>query len=53
MVDDGAGGVSDDFAICITDNPSLPPKCHYTASVIARDINADIALLPLDSTDKF
>jgi S1-C subfamily serine protease len=53
VVDDGAGGISDDFAICMTDNPSLPPRCHYTASVINRDAKADIAILQLNSVDIF
>lgn len=53
VVDDGVGGVSDDFAVCITENPSLPPKCHYTASVVTRDVDADVAVLQLDSTDIF
>lgn len=52
-MDDGFGGISDDFSICVTDDPSLPPKCHYTASVVARDANRDIALLQLDPTDIF
>jgi len=52
-VDDGIGGISDDFAICITENPTLPPNCHYTASVIARDPEKDIALLQIDSKDIF
>ncbi len=37
----------------MTDNPSLPPKCHYTASVVTRDPDADVAVLQLDSTDIF
>lgn len=53
VVDNGFGGISDDFSICVTDDPTLPPKCHYTASVIARDSEKDIALLQLDSTDIF
>lgn len=53
VVDDGFGGISDDFSICLTDDPSVPPRCHYTASVIARDIDRDIALLQLDSLDIF
>lgn len=53
VVDDGAGGISDDFAVCITFDPALPPRCHYTASVIDRDEEADIAILKLDSTDIF
>ena len=53
MVDDGFGGISDDFSICLTEDPALPPKCHYTASVIARDAEKDIALLQIDSTDIF
>lgn len=53
VVDDGTGGISDDFAICMTDNPALPPRCHYTASVISRDAEADIAVLQIDATDIF
>lgn len=53
VVDDGFGGISDDFAVCVTENPSLPPKCHYTASVIARNTTKDIALLQIDATDIF
>ncbi len=53
MVDDGFGGISDDFSVCITENPTLPPKCHYTASVISRNTTKDIALLQIDSTDIF
>ena len=45
MVDDGFGGISDDFSICLTEDPTLPPKCHYTASVIARDAEKAIARL--------
>lgn len=45
--------MSDDFAICMTDDPMLPPRCHYTASVINRDADADIAVLQLDSFDIF
>lgn len=37
----------------MTDDPALPPRCHYTASVIARDVNRDIALLQLDPVDVF
>jgi|GEM_PF-578240 len=53
VVDDGFGGVSDDFSICVTEDPALPPKCHYTASVIARDPDKDIALLQIDRMDIF
>jgi len=53
VVDNGLGGVSDDFSICMTDNPALPPKCHYTASVVSRDPDLDIAILQIDSTDIF
>jgi len=53
VVDDGFGGISDDFAVCVTENPSLPPRCHYTASVIARNTTKDIALLQIDATDIF
>jgi hypothetical protein len=53
VVDDGFWGISDDFSVCITDNPTLPPKCHYTASVISRDTTKDIALLQIDPTDIF
>jgi len=53
VVDDGFGGVSDDFSICVTEDSALPPKCHYTASVIARDPDKDIALLQIDTNDIF
>jgi hypothetical protein len=53
VVDDGFGGISDDFNICVTDDPALPPRCHYTASVIARDPDKDIALLQIDTKDIF
>jgi hypothetical protein len=53
VVDNGLGAVSDNFALCITEDPSLPPQCHYTASVISRDVAKDIALLKIDSTDIF
>jgi S1-C subfamily serine protease len=53
VVDDGFGGISDDFSVCVTDNPALPPKCHYTASVVIRDPDKDIALLQIDPKDIF
>lgn len=53
VVDDGFGGISDDFSICLTEDPALPPKCHYTASVVTRDPDKDIALLQLDPKDIF
>jgi len=53
VVDDGFGGISDDFSICLTEDATLPPKCHYTASVIARDPQKDIALLQIDPRDIF
>jgi hypothetical protein len=53
VVDDGFGGISDDFSICLTEDSSLPPKCHYTASVVARDAEKDIALLQIDRVDIF
>lgn len=31
----------------------MPPKCHYTASVISRNTTKDIALLQIDPTDIF
>ena len=37
----------------MTDNPALPPKCHYTASVVSRDPDLDVAILQIDSTDIF
>lgn len=53
VVDDWFGGISDDFSVCLTDNPMLPPRCHYTASVISRNLTKDIALLQIDPTDIF
>lgn len=45
--------MSDDFAICVTENATLPPQCYYTASVIARDSQKDVALLQIDPIDIF
>lgn len=53
VVDNGLGGISDDFSVCLTEDAALPPKCHYTASVVARDPEKDIALLQIDSNDIF
>ncbi len=53
VVDDGLGGISDDFSICLTEDTAVPPKCYYTASVIARDPDKDIALLQIDTNDIF
>ncbi len=53
VVDNGFGDISDDFAICVTDDPGKPPRCHYTASVVARDVEKDVALLVLDPKDIF
>ena len=39
--------------MCITTDTSLRPRCHYTASLIERDIRADVALLRIDPTDIF
>lgn len=53
VVDNGFGVISDNFSLCVTEDPTLPPQCHYTASVISRDVAKDIALLKIDPTDIF
>ena len=37
----------------MTEDPTLPPKCRYTASVVSRDPDLDVAILQIDSTDIF
>jgi len=39
--------------VCITTTDTQRPKCHYTASLIARDIRRDISLLRIDPVDIF
>jgi len=39
------------FAICISSSISSRPDCKYTASLIIKDENKDIALLRIDTTD--
>jgi hypothetical protein len=53
VVDNGRGGTLPWFSICITVDDTQRPKCHYTASLIARDIRRDVALLRIDSSDIF
>jgi hypothetical protein len=37
----------------MTEDPALPPQCHYTASVVSRDADADVAILQIAPTDIF
>jgi S1-C subfamily serine protease len=53
VVSDGRGWAIDGFAICVTEDINKRPSCHYTASLIARDDQKDIALLRIDSKDIF
>lgn len=53
VVDNGRGGTLAWFSICITTTDTQRPKCHYTASLIARDIRRDISLLRIDPLDIF
>ena len=53
VVDDGFGGVLDGFVVCLTQDFSQRPDCHFTASLVARDITRDIALLRIDPIDIF
>jgi len=53
VVDDGRGSTLWGFSVCITTDASVRPICHYTASLIARDVRADVALLRIDDTDIF
>jgi len=43
---------NDAFQVCLTrSNDTLNPECKYTASIITRDRDNDLALLKIDSTD--
>ena len=53
VVDNGRGGTLAGFSICITVDDAQRPKCHYTASLVARDIRRDVALLRIDPVDIF
>ncbi len=53
VVDNWFGGTLDGFVVCVSNNPGERPDCHYTASLVARDVEKDIALLRLDGTDIF
>lgn len=53
VVDNGFGGTLDGFAVCITKTQWTRPDCTLTASLVARDVEKDIALLRLESTDIF
>ena len=39
--------------MCLTVTQGSRPVCTYTASLIARDVERDIALLRVDTTDIF
>lgn len=53
VVDDGDGNVVSAFSVCITTSSSSKPLCNYTASLIARDADMDLALLQIDPVDIF
>lgn len=51
VVDDGKWNVADVFNICITKKIKEKPSCDYTATLIDRDENKDIAILKIDNKD--
>ena len=53
VVDDGEWNVSDHFNICLTYNDNKKPKCDYTASLVGRSKDLDVAILKIDSKDIF
>ncbi len=53
VVDDGEGNVSDYFNICLTFDDTKKPKCNFTASLVDRSKDLDIAVLKIDTKDIF
>lgn len=53
VVDDGFGWTLDGFVVCLSKDFKKRPECHYTASLIQRDVSKDIALLRINDTDIF
>ena len=51
VVDDGAWNVSDYFSICLTYDENKKPDCNYTATLVDRDKNLDVALLKINPKD--
>jgi hypothetical protein len=51
VVDNGNGGTYDYFNICISLSENEKPSCNYTATLIDRNQEKDIALLKINPTD--
>lgn len=51
VVDDEKGGTFDLFNICISEDETQKPECNYTATLVARDTQKDIAILKINSKD--
>lgn len=51
VVDDGKWGTLDFFNICISENDTQKPNCYYTATLVSRDTQKDIAILRINDTD--
>lgn len=51
VVDNGKGGAYSLFNICISIKENEKPHCHYTATLIERDIKKDIAFLRINPRD--
>lgn len=51
VVDDGYGQLNEDFRLCVSLDETQRPDCRYTAHVVTRDSQMDIALLMIDETD--
>ena len=53
VVTDEAGNEITYFNVCMTKVLNTKPECNYTATLIARDENMDIAILKIDDKDIF
>jgi len=51
VVDDGRGNVASAFSICVTRALDKQPDCSYTASLLDRDPERDVAVLRIDPKD--
>lgn len=51
VVDDGSGSLATAFSVCVTKKALERPVCDYTASLIDRNSDMDIAILKIDPKD--
>lgn len=51
VVDDWDWNIADYFNICITKDDTKEPDCDYTATIIDRDKDRDVAILKIDPYD--